>query len=150
MRGGWRRRGRFACRDLVRRDNLQHVAVGVGEPGASVLAEPVRWAGGQAEALNAPQQRREIIGVDAEAQVLKSLCPRRRINRCPAVRVTVGIQVDALAFAPRVEPEFGIEPLRYTQIGHREDEAVDRMDGGYAGSTRCPAWCGVHGAPLPP
>ena len=48
----------------------------------------------------------------------------------------MGVQIEALAVAARIEAEFRIEPLRLVEIRYGKNETIERMDRGYAVSTR--------------
>ena len=49
------------------------------------------------------------------------------------MRVAHGMQVEPLAAAPHVEPERAVEALGLVEVGHGEDEAVERVHAERAG-----------------
>src|SRR5258708_4552521 len=75
-----------------------------------------------------PAQGLVVFRVDAEGQVLELLRPAAGVDRAPAMRMAVGMEIDAAADLANIQPEGGIVRLCRAQIRHAEDEPIQGMD----------------------
>ncbi len=84
--------------------------------------------GGGAARVDPLPERFEVLLVRAEAQELQPLGIAVGVNGSPAVRMTVGIQLETVTAAPGVEAERAIEPLGRSEVRHAEGEVIERMN----------------------
>jgi hypothetical protein len=90
--------------------------------------------GADTELLDALAKGRHVVGEDAEAQVLQLLGGAGREHRAPMVRVAGGVEVEPLTDASHVEAERAVKALGGIELGHGEDEAVERVHAEHAGA----------------
>src|SRR2546427_1463220 len=136
MAGRRRLRSRLVGRNLGGRNDLHHIPIGIARPDTALLAQRMAGDARRARSLDTLRQQLEVLRINSEAQILEFLSTRRGKDRSPAVGMAVGVQIEALALAARIEAEFRIEPLRLVEIRYGENETIERMNRGYAVSTR--------------
>jgi hypothetical protein len=124
-------KGRGHClarrRDLVGRDNLHRRSIRITEPKARGVGEAMRVGAGNVIAIESRSQCVEILGVCGKAQVFDPLRTVSAINRPPAMRMTKRMEIESPVDAAHVESERAIEIRCLLEIGHAEDEAIERM-----------------------
>src|SRR6185503_12251254 len=72
-------------------------------------------------------ERFEIVVVSAEAKILDLLRPAVREHAPPDVRVDAGGEVQPVAIPLNVETEAAIKALGSLEVGHAENEPIERM-----------------------
>jgi hypothetical protein len=102
-------------------------ALGVQHPQAAVVAQRVRRAARHAQPLDARGDGVEVFGEAGEAQVLQLLHATGLVERTPGVRVARRVQVEPPALSPGHQAEAVVEARGLLEVGHGEDEGVERM-----------------------
>jgi hypothetical protein len=117
-------------RGLGRHHQLRGDAVGVTQPQAvaprDACGQRVRL-NGQTQGLDARLEHRQILGKDAVADVLQLLAVAALVDGGPAMRVAVGVEIQALAVLPDIQAKGRVEAVRLGQIRHSEHKAVHGM-----------------------
>src|SRR5256885_768641 len=82
----------------------------------------------RAACRNAPGELGEIFFVRTKAQVLQSFGFAVGVNAAPAMLMTVRVQIDAVSVPAHVEAKRAVKLFGGLEIGHAEDESIERMD----------------------
>ena len=120
-------------RNLLRDYQLLRNAVRVEQPQAASVGQGV-WRARDTHLLDALPPSWQVSLVDAPAHVLQPLATCCLMHRHPAMRISEGVDVEAVCHPPNVQAKGGVKSLGLVQVGHREDHAVDRVHGGHAGA----------------
>ena len=84
-----------------------------------------RRDGGDAKAVHALRDAREILGISTERDP-GELLARRRLDDAPAM--AAGIKIERARLVANVEAEAAVEFARVADIRHSEREVVERME----------------------
>ena len=96
----------------------------------------MRLDGPDAQSVEAPPQRVEVLGPGAEREILQALRARRAQHGAPAMGVPERVEVEAVVASANVEAEVVVEARRHVEVGDRKDEVIERMDRDDAGAPR--------------
>src|SRR4030095_114243 len=105
---------------------------GVAKPNAGRFGLRMRIDGLDADLRQMFLQRVDILGIGAERDVLEALFAAAAKDGAPALRVAGGMQMQPVAAPADVEAEIVVEARGDGEVREREDEMIERMDGGDA------------------
>src|SRR4029450_4019525 len=105
---------------------------GVAKPNAGRFSLRMRIDGLDADLRQMFLQRVDILGISTERDVLQALLAAAAKDGAPALRVAGGMQMQPVAAPAAVEAESVGEARGAVEIRYREDEMIERMDGGDA------------------